>query len=182
MVAAPHFAATSCQAHVLLMHCRPQAAGGCMQVRSNAVRQLVSSRLWNDQCLLCRLLQETTAAKRFGIKSFVYARRRPFHPQRSALQLCRCGVLLKKAWYCLQHGPSTRCGARTPLANGLHATRHQQRCRALCDWSPAPLAKVRCSCSPRLALACLPPQAEGPGAQVDACAALAQTRAVGLWP
>ncbi|KAL4424848.1 hypothetical protein ABPG77_011098 [Micractinium sp. CCAP 211/92] len=26
--------------------------------------------------------QETTAAKRFGIKSFVYARRRPFHPQR----------------------------------------------------------------------------------------------------
>ena len=26
--------------------------------------------------------QETTAARRFGIKSFVYARRRPFHPQR----------------------------------------------------------------------------------------------------
>ncbi|EFN50788.1 hypothetical protein CHLNCDRAFT_33359 [Chlorella variabilis] len=26
--------------------------------------------------------QETTAAQRFGIKSFVYARRRPFHPQR----------------------------------------------------------------------------------------------------
>jgi G3E family GTPase len=31
---------------------------------------------------MCALGQQTTAAERFGIWTFVYARRRPFHPQR----------------------------------------------------------------------------------------------------
>jgi len=56
-------------------------------------------------CLECSLRQQTTAAKKYGISTFVYCRRRPFHPQR-----------LRELM--LQWIPSTAATAKSGLPSG----------------------------------------------------------------
>lgn len=38
--------------------------------------------MWHQPNVWVQDRQETTAAQRYGIRTFVYSRRRPFHPQR----------------------------------------------------------------------------------------------------
>jgi hypothetical protein len=70
--------------------------------------------------------QETRAAARFGIRSFVYARRRPFHPQ-------RCAACAAAAWWAV---PTWRPAAAQQACSVACCPR--QRALALACPLPAP--------------------------------------------